>query len=365
LRETYEFRLLPEYGRLVFGPDYEPAKNPKTGSAEFIAEGVVGDDLYHRVQEADRSFAPPSESGLITGWNIKRIYTSAEIERAQLFLIQLSYAEGAGEEFGTWYTAVVPNLDCTFERIKKAYGHNQRDIIGCALSSHQVGPLRFPFQKMRRGCDIFATWAGELIVSKRLAKLIETGGFTGGKLNAIWNTGVEPKLKPDLSELPSGKELLIRAGMKGFGPSDKVFWSWIEEEEQLPLLDKALFEQMHLKHSRGADASAAQSYSQLIVQSTPLTVSSNTVIGSKPFRPQYGYSCKCGFGNVRGRMLISALSVIGSSWDGSDVCRSDVYVGGRAGLFRPSRLLVVSKRLFDAMRKEDMKGFNFEIVEML
>lgn len=365
MKETYEFRILPEHGRLVFGPDYEPVKNPKTGSAEFIAEGVVGDDLYHKVEHADRSFGEPSDPGLITGWSIKRAYSDEEVERAQLFLIQLAYAEGAGEEFGTWYSRVAPNPDCTFERIKKAYGHGERDIIGCALSSRQIGPLCFPFRKMRKRSDIFATWAGEVIVSGRLANLITRRGSTGGRLSTIWNTGVKPKSMPDFSEVPSGEELLTRARAKGMDPTDKAFYSWIEEEEQLPLLNEALFERMELKQLHRSAESPGESYSQLTVQSMPIAVSSETVIGSKPFRPGYGYSCKCSFGEVRGRMLISPLTIIRSSWDGSDICASDAYVGGRAGLFRPSRLLAISKRLFDAMKQEGMKGFHFEIVEMV
>jgi hypothetical protein len=365
MKETYDFRLFTDKARLVLGPDYETVKGSRPGFDVYRVKGIVGDPLYRKMEEADRVLAQSSEKGFIAGWSIKRTYADAEIERAQLFLIQLSYAEGAGEEFGTWYTDVVPNRDCAFERTKTAYGHNQRDIIGCALSSRQVGPLRFPYHKMRKGRDIFGTWAGELVVSGRLAKLIETGSFTGGNLNAIWNIGVKPKSMPDLSEVPSGKELLVRAEAKGLGPNDKNFWSWIEEQEQMPQFDKALFEQMNLKQSRRANASPAESYFQLSVQSTPLTVSSNTVIGSKPFRPGSGESCSCGFGEVQGKMLLSPLSVIGSSWDGSDICQSDVYVGGRAGLFRPSRLLVISKRLFDAMRQAGMKGFDFEVVEMV
>jgi hypothetical protein len=39
MKEVYKFRLLPERGRIVLGPDYEPVKNPKTGEEEFIAYG--------------------------------------------------------------------------------------------------------------------------------------------------------------------------------------------------------------------------------------------------------------------------------------------------------------------------------------
>jgi hypothetical protein len=50
---------------------------------------------------------------------------------------------------------------------------------------------------------------------------------------------------------------------------------------------------------------------------------------------------------------------------GSDVCQTDLFFGGRQGLFRPWRHLVISKRLFDAMRETKMKSFQFEIVKMV
>jgi hypothetical protein len=218
---------------------------------------------------------------------------------------------------------------------------------------------------MRKGSDIFTLWGGELVVSGQLGKVIEQGRFTGGKVRPIWNTGSEQKSMPNPSDVPSGVELLRRAKEKGFGPTDRAYWSWLEENAQLPLLDKALWEQMELQQPRRARASSVGGFVQLTVESAPLTVADKTLFGSKPFRPGSGESCNCGFGEVRGNGLLSPLSVIGSSWDRSDICRSDVYVSGKSGLFRPWRLLVISKRLFDAMRQAEMKGFDYEAVEMV
>lgn len=368
MKEVYKFRFSPEWGRVVLGPDYVPVKDPRTGKEEYFAEGIVGDPLYRRIEEADRSFSRSSDRSLLAGWDSrynKRIYTGAEIEQAQLILIQLFYAGGAGEEFGTWYTDGVLNDKCgVFETNKRIYCDKNKKTK-CAISSRQVGPLRFPFQKMRKSCDIFMLWSGELVVSQRLERLIEARDFKGGKVQPIWNTGCEPKRMPNLSDVPSGVELFRRAKEIGFGPVDKVFWSWLEEDAQLPLLDKALWEQMELQRSRRAKASSAGGFGQLTIQSTPLVVAEKTLFGSMPFRPGSGESCKCEFGEVRGKGLLSPLSVIGSRWDGSDICRSDVYLGSRGGLFRPWPLLVISKRLFDALRQEKMKGFDFEVVEIV
>jgi hypothetical protein len=299
--------------------------------------------------------------------------TSAEIERAQLFLIQMWYARGAGEEHGTWYTDGVLDKNCAFERervvaidfrpFRQVFEENPN--IRCALSSRQVGPLRFPFQKMRKGRDIFLSWAGELVVSERLGKLIEDGGFTGAGIRPIWNTGSAPKSMPDLSDVPTGVVLLKLAKEKGLRPVDKAYWSWLEGDAQLPLLDRALWEQMQLHQSRRAGPSSTGTFAQLNVQSEPLTVYSKTLFGENPFRAGSGEHCKCAYGEVRGKRLLSPLSVIGSSWSGSDICRTDVYVGGKTGLFRSWQILVISKRLFDAMRQAGMKGYGFEVVEMV
>jgi hypothetical protein len=364
MKETYDFCLSTKTACQIYGPDHEPISRIK---------GTVGDPLYCRIEEVDRSMAQTAQRSLKGSWDIVRTYNSEEIERAQLFLLRLDGAHASGEEYGTWYTDGAPNDNCGFER-KRAVNITMNPVkiifadnphIRCALSSHQVGPLRVPFQKMRKNLDIFMLWGGEYIVSERFAKLIEDGGFTGGKVQPIWNTGAEPNTMPVLSDVPSGVELMRRAKEKGLGPADRAYWSWLEEDAQLPLLDKALWEQMGLRLSRRAKASSAGAFAQLTIQSKPLTVSSKTLFGENPFRPGSGESCKCAFGEVRGKYLLSPLSVIGSSWDGSDICIGDVHWMAKGGLFRPWRLLVISKRLFDAMRQAKMKGFDFEVVEMV
>lgn len=365
VKEIYKYRIRPEHGRTVLGSSYVPIKNPSTGEEEFIAEGIVGDPLYLKIEKADREFAKSSARSILASWDTRynrRIYSAEEIGRARLFLIQPYYASGAGEEYGTWYADGEPNNDCALERDNKIYSPNR--ILRCPLSSHQVGPLRFPQNKMRKGCDIFMSWGSELIVSEKLGTLIERGGFTGGTLQPIWNTGAESKTMLDLSNVPSGQELLRLAAEKGLKVSDRGFWSWLEEQPQLPLLDRALWEQMHLLQSRRSGTVQIQGFRQLIVNSKPISVSSETAFGAMPFRLGSGESCRCSFGEVRGKSLLSQLFVPGESWNGADISRTDIYVGGNSGLFRPWQLLVFSGRLFGEMRNSGIKGFDFEIVQI-
>jgi hypothetical protein len=157
MKETYDFRLFTDKARLVLGADYEPMKNSRPGFEVFHVKGVVGDSLYRRIEDADRRFAQSADKGFISCWRIMRTYTDAEIERAQLFLIRLFCANGAGEEYGTWYTDGELNGKCAFERklpvgctfkpFKTIWADNWD--LRCALSHHGVtGSLRWPWVKL-------------------------------------------------------------------------------------------------------------------------------------------------------------------------------------------------------------------------
>lgn len=106
----------------------------------------------------------------------------------------------------------------------------------------------------------------------------------------------------------------------------------------------------------------SRNLSQLVVQSKPLEVTMHSRFGETPFDTESGGYHRCAAGVIAGLRPISLLSIVRSSWDGSDVCRTSVYMSGRGGLFRPYQLLVVSKRVFTAIQKQAMKGFQFEVV---
>jgi hypothetical protein len=332
--------------------------------------GIVGDDQYRRIGDLDRSLREEGKYAF-AGWRINRAYTREETEKAELFLIKFRYKHAAGEEFGTWYTDDRLNPDCGIERkqIKILTVSPFRTTLAatkklrCALSSKRVGPLQIPHSELMRSHDIFGLWGGETVISGHLAELIELGGFSGGKLLQISNTQRGSRSFRDLSDVPSGMELLRLAMEKGLKTSDRLYWQWLEEPGQLPLLENALWEQKALWESRRTRKSPDRNFKELTVQSAPLAVSGNVVFGDAPFRKP-SELCKCQFGEIRGQLL-SALSVGAFSWDGSDICQTDLFFGGRRGLFRPHRCLVVSSKLFKAMHKAGMKGFDFEIAEMV
>ncbi len=58
--------------------------------------------------------------------------------------------------------------------------------LRCALGSRQTGPLVIPTKKRLKSRDIFTLWSGEIVVSPRIADIIESS--TGTLLQPIWNS---------------------------------------------------------------------------------------------------------------------------------------------------------------------------------
>jgi hypothetical protein len=137
----------------------------------------------------------------------------------------------------------------------------------------------------------------------------------------------------------------------------------VESPEQSPAFEKALWEEKKVAEEGRTAVPPSRTYFQLKVESPPIAVAEQTVLAD-PFIGGLQHHCKCEFGEIHAR-IFSRLYVKRSTWDGSDICQTDLYFGGRQGLFRPFRHLMVSKRLFDRMNQERIKKAQFEIVELV
>ena len=98
-------------------------------------------------------------------------------------------------------------------------------------------------------------------------------------------------------------------------------------------------------------------FAQLVVQSSPLETSEDCCFGDNVFNVQLSGRQKCASEEIAGNRLISPLSILKASWDGSDFCQTQVLVTRRFGLFRPHPLFVVSKGILKSMLQDGMKGF--------
>src|SRR2546425_3391273 len=303
--ETYEIQLFSKYLSLVSDAVPPHGKFPMIA---VTVRGVVGDPQYDRIGELDRKLRHSNVGFAFGGWNISRRYSEEELARAELFFLNVPMTEVAAEEYGTEYRDVG---SCEFNGkvLQHLGGTDFRLVPGkvrCGLASNQVGSLRLPFGKLKRNRDLYRIWGGELVVSERLASLIIDRQFSGSALFPITNI-----------------------------------------------------------NDRNQGKAPRRNLSQLVLQSNPLDeVAAHSRFGETPFDTESGGYHRCAAGVIAGLRPISPLSIIRSSWDGSDLCRTAVYVSARRGLFRPYQLLVVSKKFLMALQEHAMKGFQFEVVEI-
>ena len=254
--EKYTFNLYSKYASAILGAELQ---RERLREDMVKIAGVVGDNQYFKVQALDSKLGKSNKHAFM-GWSIQRTFSQKEIDHADLFLILLRYKHAAGEEFGTWYTDEQLNPDCGLERksIKilqtspfRTTLESTRDLK-CSLSSRRVGPLQIPHSELMKSHDIFSLWGGEFVTSGRLAAIIESAGFFGGKLLEISNTKRGSRSLRDLSDVPSGLALKRQAELKGLKVSDREYWQWLEEPSQLPLLERALWEQQAVRKAKRA-----------------------------------------------------------------------------------------------------------------
>lgn len=371
MKEIYDLRLNAKHAEQVLGTGWDTDPRCVFLSERVVGvKGTVGDELYVKARKQFQESYEQRKDHLIFGCDIKRTYTKKEIDAAELLLVQSFYQYGAAKEYGTCYTDAPERSDCGINRQELRVVQfspfqsviEDKKRLTCALGSRQVGPLHYPFGKLTKR-DLISLWGGETVVSERIVSLIEGGGFRGGRFDPIWNTARGAKALPVLAETPTGAKLVARAGMLGMKISDREFWRWLESAEQLPAFEKALWEEKKMAEEKRPAPPPSHRYFQLRVESPPLAVAEQTVL-MDPFFGGLQHHCKCEFGEINGRIL-SRLYVKRSSYNGADICQTDLYFGGRQGLFRPYRQLIVSKRLFEAMRQNRVTKVAFEIVELV
>ncbi|MBS1853281.1 MAG: hypothetical protein JST79_20470 [Acidobacteria bacterium] len=365
MQETYEIRLFAKHLPLLGDTT---GNSVKLGRVAATIRGTVHDPLFVRIGELEQHLRSTRQGVAFAAWRVERHYSKEEVAAAELFLLNVPFTEVSGEEYGTQYEDLL-NCEQEIEQLEYTGGADfriHRKSIPCSLNTKQIGPLRIAFSKLRRKLDVYRLWGGELIVSEGFVCLNKNERISGGAFFPIVDVRNDNLTLPlQFSDSATGLEILSIAADKHISPGDWKFWEWLNDEEQQPLLAKMLAPQKRAIRDSEKSGSV-RNLAQLTLRSNPLQISKQSQFGETPFDTENKDFHRCDGGIIAGRRLISPLSVLRSSWDGSDLCRTEVYVGGqRQGLFRPYQLLVVSKRLFQAMLKHKMKGFHFEIVELI
>jgi hypothetical protein len=364
MREEYRFQIRPDYHSLVHAllavGTYSSMKGP-------VLIGEVGDENYRRIRELQKKLQERNGQELLAGWEINRSYSTEEIDDAELFLIRIPFTHLAAEEYGTKY-------------VEEGYLHSERGQdrlkedpeLRAGLGKvptkgiEQTGLLRLPVSQLSTRKDLIRIWGGEMIVSKRFAALVQQSAFTGGVLFPVLNTrGESTSLFLSLSDFPAGTKLTSIAEAKGMKPNELQFWHWLYSSASRSLVNELAEQQKVYRERNSIARSSRTQFAQLVVQSHPLETSGESCFGDNPFDVQLSDRQESISDEIVGNRLVSPLSVLKASWDASDFCQTQELVTRRFGLFRPHPLLVVSKGVLQSMIRERMKGFDFEVVNLV
>ncbi len=110
---------------------------------------------------------------------------------------------------------------------------------------------------------------------------------------------------------------------------------------------------------------AATEWFQPVIHSNRLEILSPTKTGINFFDDDSNGSYRCPLGHTIGLQLRSELWVAKTDFGNSDIAYTKQYVGIRGGVIRPEQLLVISPRLWQALRERGLKGFSVEIVHLV
>jgi len=308
--QRYEFRLFAQYRDLL---EDAPPRSPNPTQGIVVLRGIVGDAVFLKLAAIESQLRKAGLGGTFGSWRIRRSYTQRELRSGELFLLSIPITHLCAEDYGSIYTESETCRQEAFEMQSLDRRSGQFELVPrmvpCGLCSQQTTMLRVPFRKLSRSRDIIRLYGGELVISDRFSILLTSGSYIGGDIRPAADAG------------------------------------------------KA--------RSKANASKPAVTLHQLMFQSKPVEVSQDCRFGSDPFDRESEGKYHCSSGEIAGNMLLTPLKIVRSSWNGEDVCRTRVYVGGRQGPYRPYQLLLVSSRLFHAMRQAGLKGFDYEVVELV
>ncbi|MGA9931633.1 MAG: hypothetical protein WBP73_12780 [Terriglobales bacterium] len=90
----------------------------------------------------------------------------------------------------------------------------------------------------------------------------------------------------------------------------------------------------------------------------------NTKLGRDPFSPSQ-VSWRCPLGHSVVTAFLSELYLHKNAWDGSDIAVTSALFGQGRNLLRPTPLIIISQRMYRAMREAGLKGFSVEVAHLV
>ena len=190
----------------------------------------------------------------------------------------------------------------TFEPAGEECGTRYDEASGCpncTSGAKQVGPLFLDLNSIPKGKDIARTISGEVVVSKQFRDAFEAHGLIGAK----------------------------------FAP---------------------------VRYRRSSSATS-EDWLQLVPKEAFVEITSRTEFGINPCDGDLAGEYRCPLGDLIGLARLSEVWLSGRTYHGQDFVASRQFVGLRRGFLRPERLLFISHKCFDILKKHKLHGLNFEI----
>lgn len=340
MKETFELRIPEDKASRYLEPDV----GRRLGGTVRLLQLNADDPLLHHVAQLERQFRA-EDSSFFLGWDIKRRYTKAELEAAELLSLSITATfEPPGEMCGTEYDE---SSACKF----------------CGAGRRQVSDLILDLRKVPGSKDVAGTIADEWIVSQRLAEIMADANVTGDKLRPVHHKARHRDDAMDLTKVPSGRQLIEAAEQAGAPFPTWGFWVWLNRPEQAKLSERATEEYVALAEVRDRrQPKAFPVWYQLVVTSRPVQLVPPTRFGVKPLVDDADDALfRCPLGHVGGLNLLSELYVSRDSWDGSDWAMTEQLVGRRVGVLVPRPLLLISPRLRRLFADNNIRGYSLEV----
>ena len=199
MKETLELRVNEDHAERLFRPD----EGSRVGASVRVVRLDSSDDRLAKVGELQRTLRELTGQPFFYGWDIRRSYSRAELDRAELFTVRWDRRfEPVGEECGT----------------KK----DESSACGvCGSGAIQEGPLRLRLSKLPRNCDFAASIAGERVVSEPVRRAIERQGVKGIRLGPVESVGSRAE-KGDWWQLSVDAVVdVVSPTVVGIGPFDR------------------------------------------------------------------------------------------------------------------------------------------------
>lgn len=175
----------------------------------------------------------------------------------------------------------------------------------CRVGMIQKSDLVFNLNTIPKSRDIISGYAcAEIIISRKLSRLMEKEKITGYKTRPIRHRTIDGKISPD----------------------------WL----------------------------------QLVVLSTVGKAAPQTKYGDDFFHPDINLEDVCpSCGRNSGMNIISELYICQQNWDGSDIAKTTNLVGGGKGLGFPQPMLVISQKLYQIFKQSKIRGYKGEVAHMV